>query len=75
MTGKLTDALSEVAGRVHEIGAAIGDRLEAGDEILVLESMKMEIPLFAPVAGRLASILVTEGESVTEGQPLARIES
>lgn len=75
MTTRMTDAISEVAGTVLEIAAAPGDRLEADGPILVLESMKMEIPLFAPVAGRLAEILVAEGDAVAEGQVLARIET
>ncbi len=75
MTVKKTNANSEVAGRVLEITAAIGDQLEAGDQILLLESMKMEIPLFAPVSGRLAAILVSEGEAVSEEQALAQIET
>lgn len=75
MTVKKTNANSEVAGRVLEITAGIGDQLEAGDQILLLESMKMEIPLFAPVSGRLAAVLVSEGEAVSEEQALAQIET
>lgn len=63
---------SEVAGVVLALTAAPGARLAEGDEILLLESMKMEIPLLAPRAGAL-TLLVAEGEAVSEGQPLARL--
>jgi len=45
------------------------------DTILIVESMKMEIPVNAPVAGRLSEVLVKEGDEVTEGQDLAVLET
>lgn len=67
------DVKSEIAGKVWKIVATVGDTVAEDDEILILESMKMEIPVSAPGAGRVAEILVEEGESVQEDQVVARI--
>ena len=65
---------SEVAGKVWKIEAKVGDALVEEATILILESMKMEIPVLAPEAGKLVEILVAEGDVVDEGQVLAIIE-
>ena len=65
---------SEITGKVWAIEASVGDSLEEEDTIIVLESMKMEIPIAAPQAGRLKNILVAEGDAVTEGQDVAIME-
>ncbi len=62
---------SEITGKVWAIEASIGDALEEEDTIIVLESMKMEIPVVAPSGGTLKEILVQEGDAVTEGQDIA----
>ena len=64
---------SELAGKVWKIETEIGQALAEEDQILILESMKMEIPLLAPRAGVLSAILVKEGDAVAEGQPVAAI--
>lgn len=69
------DVKSEIAGKVWKIVAAVGDAVEEDDEIVILESMKMEIPVMAPAAGKVAEILVEEGESVQEDQVVVRLES
>ena len=66
---------TEVAGTVWKIEAPAGTLVAAEDTILLLECMKMEIPVYAPVAGLVAEIRVAEGEVVTEGQIVAEIES
>ena len=66
---------ADVAGTVWKITAQAGATLAAEDEIMILESMKMEIPVSAPVAGRLVRLLVAEGEVITEGQDLAEIDA
>ncbi|WP_028605143.1 acetyl-CoA carboxylase biotin carboxyl carrier protein subunit [Ottowia thiooxydans] len=66
---------SEVTGSVWKIEVAIGADVEADQSIMVLESMKMEIPVLAPDGGRIVKILVTEGQAIKEGQELAIIES
>tara|TARA_B100002003_G_scaffold216331_1_gene215790 strand:- start:2059 stop:2280 length:222 start_codon:yes stop_codon:yes gene_type:complete len=64
---------SEVAGVVLSVTASAGATVAEGDEIMVIESMKMEIPVLATGPGTLASLAVEEGEAVSEGQVLARI--
>jgi len=58
---------SEIAGSVWKIEVAVGDSVGEEDTLIVLESMKMEIPLLAPRAGVIKEILVTEGETIAEG--------
>jgi acetyl-CoA carboxylase biotin carboxyl carrier protein len=66
---------SEISGRVWKLEARIGDRLAADDAILILESMKMEIPVPAPAAGRIVEIRVAETDLVEEGQIVAVMET
>ena len=66
---------SEITGKVWAIEASVGDSLEEEDTIIVLESMKMEIPIVAPLDGSLKKILVAEGDAVTEGQDVAILET
>jgi len=63
--------ISELNAVVLKIEVAAGDRVQAGDTLIVLESMKMEIPVAAPRAGTVAAILVEEQQPVEEGQKLA----
>ena len=70
-----TEVRSDIAGKVWKIEAAVGDALAADDTILVLESMKMEIPVSAPVGGRLVEIPVSEEDVVGEGDVVAVLES
>ena len=63
--------LSELNGVVLKIEVAAGDRVDEGDTLIVLESMKMEIPVSAPRAGTVAAILVREKQIVEEGQKIA----
>ena len=58
---------SEIAGSVWKIEVAIGDAVAEDDPLIILESMKMEIPLLAPRAGVVRQILVAEGEPIAEG--------
>ncbi len=59
---------SEIAGAVWKIEVRVGDAVEADDALIILESMKMEIPLVAPQAGIVKQILVAEGEVIAEGE-------
>ncbi len=65
---------SEITGAVWKIVKAPGDAVIDEDPIMILESMKMEIPVLAECAGRLLEIKVKEGEPVAEGQVLAVVE-
>jgi acetyl-CoA carboxylase biotin carboxyl carrier protein len=66
-----TKILSELNAMVWKIEVAAGQRVSAGDTLIVLESMKMEIPVTAPRDGRVAAILVAEKQMVAEGEALA----
>ena len=65
---KVTDS---VPGKVLKIVASAGQAVKAGDNIVILESMKMEIPVVAPQDGTVASIDTSEGASVENGDTLA----
>jgi acetyl-CoA carboxylase biotin carboxyl carrier protein len=65
---------SEITGTVWTIVVQAGDVLEADDTIMILESMKMEIPVVAPETGRVVELLVAEGAPVREGQEVAVFE-
>lgn len=66
---------SEITGKVWKIESEIGATLEEDDIIMIIESMKMEIPVMAPVAGILRDIQVKEGDDVSEGQVVATLET
>ncbi|MFP6814255.1 MAG: acetyl-CoA carboxylase biotin carboxyl carrier protein subunit [Pseudomonadales bacterium] len=65
---------SEVQGNVWKIEVNAGDRVAEGDVLIILESMKMEIPVESPVAGLVVEILVALEESVAEEQILAVVD-
>lgn len=64
---------ASVPGKVVKIDAAVGQAVQAGDSIIVLEAMKMEIPIVAPEAGTVAGINVSVGQSVESGDLLASL--
>lgn len=66
---------SEVSGHVWKVLAGPGSRVAAGDTIMLVESMKMEIPVLAEAGGVVSEILVTEKAEVAEGQTVAILES
>jgi acetyl-CoA carboxylase biotin carboxyl carrier protein len=70
-----SEVKSEISGRVWKLETQVGDRVAADDAILILESMKMEIPVSAPVAGRVLEIRVAEKDLVEEGQVVAVLET
>jgi acetyl-CoA carboxylase biotin carboxyl carrier protein len=66
---------SEIAGNVWKIQTKPGDRIEVDGEIMILESMKMEIPVLSPKAGTIKEIRVSEGEAIDEGQLVAILDA
>jgi len=70
----VTEVKAELVGNVWQIEAKPGDEVAEEDVLLILESMKMEIPVVAPVAGTVKEIRVKEQDVVREGQVLAVIE-
>ena len=69
----LVDIKTEITGNVWKIVAKVGDEVEEDAPILILESMKMEIPVSATERGRVEAILVAEGQTVPEGTVVARL--
>ena len=65
---------SEVTGNVWKVEVEAGAHVEEGDVLLILESMKMEIPVEAPAAGTVAEVLVAVEDSVAEDQVVAVLE-
>jgi biotin carboxyl carrier protein len=65
---------AEMVANVWKVVAAAGDAVADGDTLVILESMKMEIPVLAESAGRVASINVDEGDVVQEGDLIAVVE-
>ena len=66
---------SEVTGRVWKIATESGTEISEGDTLLILESMKMEIPVESPCDGKVLEILLDEGDSVSEDQVVAIVET
>ena len=65
---------SEVTGTVWKIEVKVGDEVSDGDTLMILESMKMEIPVISTEDGKVAEILVKEEDPVAEGQAVVVIE-
>ncbi|HEY7100847.1 MAG TPA: biotin/lipoyl-binding carrier protein [Mycobacteriales bacterium] len=65
---------AEMVANVWKIVAAKGDSVDDGDTLVILESMKMEIPVLAESSGVVAEIAVDEGDVVQEGDLIARVE-
>lgn len=66
---------AEVAGNVWKIEVQVGDAVQVGDVLLILESMKMEIPVESPVAGRVVELCVQTEQSIEEGQIVVVVET
>jgi acetyl-CoA carboxylase biotin carboxyl carrier protein len=65
---------AEVLGSLWRIVAEVGQAVEEDETIMVLESMKMEIPVTSPISGTVTAILVSKGDVVREGQAVAIVE-
>ena len=69
-----TNITAHITGTVWKIEKQGGDSVSAGDTVVILESMKMEMPVETPVAGRLLEVRCVEGQAVDEGAVLAVVE-
>jgi acetyl-CoA carboxylase biotin carboxyl carrier protein len=69
----VSDVRAHITGNVWKIVVKAGDQVAEGDPLMILESMKMEIPIEAADDGTVKEILVREGEAVTEGTVVARL--
>jgi len=70
-----TPVLSEVSGAVWQVLVAVGDPVAEYQELMIIESMKMEIPILAPRAGTVVEILIGETDAVAAEQTVAWIAS
>jgi biotin carboxyl carrier protein len=66
---------TEVSGSVWKIEVTLGQKVAEGDTLVLIESMKMEIPVVAEAAATVASILVAEGDAIIEGQSVVTLET
>ena len=70
----LVEVESEVTGKIWKVQADVGDAVAEGEVLVIVESMKMEIPVESPVSGTLKELLVTKDDKVDEDQVIALIE-
>ncbi|EFQ83666.1 Biotin-requiring enzyme [Aeromicrobium marinum DSM 15272] len=71
----MIEARADIVASVWKLLVREGDPVGAGDQIAVLESMKMEIPVVAPVGGHVTRVCVDEGQIVQEGDAIVEIDS
>jgi acetyl-CoA carboxylase biotin carboxyl carrier protein len=70
----VTEVKAELVGNLWKIVVEVGQTVDEDDTLMILESMKMEIPITSPIAGTVTQILVAEGEVVQEGQTVAIVD-
>lgn len=66
---------SPMPGIIKSVEVAVGDQVNEGDTLCILEAMKMETPIVAPVGGKVTEVNITEGQSVKGAEKLIVIES
>ena len=69
-----TSVNAHITGTVWKIEVKVGDTVTEGQTVVILESMKMEMPVESDRAGVVDEVLVKEGQSVNEGQPVVRLK-
>ena len=70
----MAEVTAEVGGNVWKVLVAAGQKVAEGDTLVILECMKMEVPVLAPVSGVVSEVKVVEGGTVDEGGPIAVID-
>jgi acetyl-CoA carboxylase biotin carboxyl carrier protein len=70
----MADVRAHITGSIWKVECAVGDSIAVGDEVMIIESMKMEMPVEAEDAGTVKEIKVAEGDSVEEGDVLVVLE-
>ena len=70
----MAEVKAELVGNLWKIVVEVGQAVEEDDTLMILESMKMEIPVPSPISGTVTAILVAEGEVVQEGQTVAIVD-
>jgi biotin carboxyl carrier protein len=69
----MTEVRAEITANVWQVPAEVGQQVEEGDELAILESMKMEIPVIAPCSGTVTAIHIKPEDQVKEGDLVAEI--
>lgn len=70
----MTEVKANMAGNLWKVNVAVGDTVAEGDDVVILESMKMEIPIEATAAGTIKEVKVNEGDFINEGDVIVVIE-
>jgi acetyl-CoA carboxylase biotin carboxyl carrier protein len=70
----VADVEAHITGTVWKVEVAVGDTVVPGDAIIIIESMKMEMPVETEVGGTLVELLCVEGDAIAEGDVIARIQ-
>ncbi len=70
----MAEVKAELVGNLWKIVVEVGQAVEEDDTLMILESMKMEIPITTPISGTVTQILVAEGQVVQEGETVAVVE-
>jgi biotin carboxyl carrier protein len=70
----VAEVRAEITANVWQVRVEVGQRVEIGDELVILESMKMEIPVVAPIAGTISEVSVAPDTSIKEGDLVAIID-
>ena len=66
----MSELIAPIAGNVWKILVAVGDKVEMDDEVIILEALKMETPIYCEESGTIAEIKIKEGDAVNEGDVL-----
>lgn len=69
----MADLVAPIAGNVWKINVGMGEKVEMDDEVIILEALKMETPIFCDESGTITELKVKEGDAVNEGDVLAVI--
>jgi biotin carboxyl carrier protein len=70
----MAEVRAEITANVWQVRVEVGQRVEVGDELVILESMKMEIPVVAPLAGTVSQVAVAPDTSIKEGDLVVVID-
>jgi biotin carboxyl carrier protein len=70
----MAEVLAEMVANVWKVEVDVGQEVEEGDTLVILESMKMEMPVYAPRDGTVTDLFVEEGATVQEGDVIAIVE-
>ncbi|MBA2281285.1 MAG: biotin/lipoyl-binding carrier protein [Actinomycetota bacterium] len=70
----MSEVRAEITANVWQVKVEVGQQVSAGDELVILESMKMEIPVLCPVAGKVVELRVAPETQVHEGDVIAVVE-